>query len=278
MNMITDQYIEEKSKDQILRDQIDGKKMRFRICKEEKYGWRSWFEPFGYNGRITIRNEFYLFKKDFDIALSFRHDSEGCVAFHIAIPFLFSWYFGLDALFGYTDWWKNLWRIRSKFGSRKFEFGWLPAYGSVDGGSFKCSFGGKLYEWSSRDPWWYSFSFTPKTFFCGKTKYEETDKATVDRRVLVKGDHKYPDQEYDLICKVFESKWSWKRFLKPLIITRTNVEVANGGQVPHPGKGTADYNCGEDGLRSQTSAESDPDKAIEKFVDQVYWYRKNYPL
>lgn len=267
-----------KSDEEIEIDRIEGKKMRFRINKEEKYGWRSWFEPFGYNGRFTIRNELYLFKSDFGISLTLRHDSERCIGIHLALPFLFSWYFSIDAAFGYSDWWHKLLMRKEKYRSRVYKIDWLSAHGSVDGGSINCSIGGHEHEWNSRDPWWYSFSFTPKTFFCGKTKFEEREIGKVYKKVLIKGNHSYPDKEYELVCKVRESKWSWPRFLKPLEMTRTTVEVADETGVPHPGKGSCDYNCGEGSLYSNSTAESDPEKAFNDFVEQVYWYRKNYPL
>jgi hypothetical protein len=269
----------EKSKEQIDRDHKEGLKMRFRVDRERKYGWRSWFEPLGYNGNFTIRNELYLFKKDFSVQLTLRDDCEGTISFNLCIPFLFSWYFSLDAKFGYSDWWKKLLRLDSFMRQgRKWGIRWHSAYGCVDGGSLDILLGSYENESRSTDPKWLSLCFYPKTILCGKTEYEEYESDNITKKVMIKGDKSYPDKEYDLYCSVRECRWSWKRFLKPLLMTRTTVEVINGGQVPHPGKGTTCYNYGESGLSSQSSAESDPDKAIEKFVEQVYWYRKNYPL
>lgn len=268
-----------KSDAEIERDQKEGSKMRFRVVREEKYGWRSWFEPFGYNSRFTIRNELYLFKQDFSFTLSLGDSCEHTISLAICIPFLFSWYLGVDAKFGYSDWWKKLLRLDSHMRQgRKWGIRWIPSYGSVDGGDFSLYLGAYENEWRSTDPKWLSLSFYPKTFFCGKTQYEKYESGRITKKVMIKGDETYPDVEYELECIVEECRWSWPRFLKPLLMTRTTVEVTNNGMVPHPGKGTTDYNCGEGGLSSQSSAESDPDKAIEKFVEQVYWYRKNYPL
>ena len=55
-------------------------------------------------------------------------------------------------------------------------------------------------------------------------------------------------------------------------------EVSSEEGIPHPGKGTCDYNCGESALYSSTSPESNPDLAFEKFKNDAIWYRKNYPL
>ncbi len=269
------EYLESKELEQ---DRIEGKKMRFRVNREQKYGWRSWFEPFGYNGNFSITNELYLFKPECSMSLTLRHEAERCISFHLALPFLFSWYFSVNAMFGYSDWWQKLLMRKEKYKSRVYKIKWLPAYGSVDGGSINCSIGGHQYEWNSRDPWWYSFSFTPKTFFCGKTQFEEKEVDRVYKKVLIKGNNTYPDKEYELVCIIRDSKWSWKRFLKPLRMTRTTVEVADGNFIPHPGKGTTDYNCDESSMGSLSTAESDPEKAFDYFVEQVYWYRKNYPL
>jgi hypothetical protein len=279
--MDTEPYIVEytKSAEVIEQDRIEGKKMRFRINKEEKYGWRSWFEPFGYNGRFTIRNELYLFKSDCSIQLTLRDNYEGTISFHLGIPFLISWYISIDSKFGYSDWWKKLLRLDSYMRQgRRFGIGWNFSYGCVDGGDITINLGSYVNEGRSSDPKWVSMSFCPKTFFCGKTKFEEHDVREVYKNVLIKGDADYPDKEYELVCKVQESKWSWPRFLKPLELTRTTVEVVDGSGIPHPGKGSCDYNCGESALYSSSTAESNPEKAFNAFVDQVYLYRKNYPL
>ena len=59
---------------------------------------------------------------------------------------------------------------------------------------------------------------------------------------------------------------------------RYEVSCDDKNGVPHPGKGTTGYNCDESALHSQTGAANSRKEAVEKFVESVYWYRKNYPL
>lgn len=57
---------------------------------------------------------------------------------------------------------------------------------------------------------------------------------------------------------------------------RVSIEVEEG--VPHPGKGTMSYNCDEDALHSYSSEGKSIEEGIGKFIGQVLWYRKNYPM
>lgn len=261
---------------------------RFRCIKSEgKYkGWRCWFHPFTDNPKKDKWNiciEFYP-RTDYDmpgILLTASADCEKTVGFNINIPFLFSLYVKADlGMVGYSIWWRKLLRLdeERKYDGRKWGIRYIKDGDCIDAGYLDISLGRYDNHWKSSDPKWLSISIHPRVVLCGRTSYTEEDKGITEHKVLIKGSRGYSDKEYMLSCKEYISKWIWKRFKKPYLLKRYTVECVDKNGVPHPGKGTASYNCEESALHSQTSAANSREEAIQKFVDSVNWYRANYPL
>jgi hypothetical protein len=249
-------------------------------------GWRCWLYPFAnvlgsHHDKFNIGIEFYPWTDNGLPGISFglRADCENTIDASIKIPFLLALYVHIDAgMIGYKSWWRKLLRLddERKYDGRNWGIRWSPSYGCVDGGSIDINLGSYDNSWSSKDPKWLSMHFYPQRFLCGKATYSEKDNGTTEHKVLIKGNRDYPDKEYTLSCKEYISTWTWKRFKKPLVITRYDVSSNEG--VPHPGKGTTGYNCDEGSFSGQTCPAESRQNAVDKFVEQVYWYRKNYPL
>lgn len=222
-------------------------------------GWRCWIYPFAntalYNyDKFKIGIEFYPWTDAGcpGINLSLKADPEHTISASIKIPFLLALYVTLSSKIGYAAWWRKLLRLSEdrKYDGRDWGIRWSPSYGCVDGGSIDINLGSYNNCWSSKDPKWLSMHFYPMRFLCGRATYIEQDNETTEHQVLIKYSRDYPDKVYILKCKEFVSTWTWKRFKKPLVITR--YEVSSNEGVPHPGKGTTGYNCEESALYSQT--------------------------
>lgn len=125
-------------------------------------------------------------------------------------------------------------------------------------------------EWSPKIPKWQNGNFNIKDFFLGKLKTESHDiTGTVPIEVVM------PEKAYEGTAKRFEvihnrSRWFTKKWM------RTEISVEGG--IPHPGKGTCEYNCGEDALFSISVPYDDIPKACKNFADSVLDYRERYPL
>jgi len=254
----------------------------------EYKGWRCWLYPFSNilgsrHDKFNIGIEFYPWTDAGLPGFSFnlKANPEHTMGASIRIPFLLALYVHVDAgMMGYKPWWRNLLRLDEdrKYDGRNWGIRWSPSFGCIDGGSIDVNLGSYDSHWSSKDPKWLSMHFYPRTILCGKTNYAEQDNGTTQHTVAIKGNRDYADKEYVLNCKEFISTWTWKRFKKPYSLKRYEVFCEDEKGVPHPGKGTACYNCDESALCSQTSPANSREEAIEKFIESVNLYRKNYPL
>ena len=250
--------------------------MRLQKFKLDSGGVKWTLRPTVYNP--DCHGEFYLGRRDFAVTAEFNADGERTATFHVAIPFVFSAYFGIDRKWGYSDLWRKLLRLDEdhRYGGRHFGLAWNGSYGCVDGGSFRLSLGERTNEYNSRDPKWYSFNWYPQRTFCGPTTYTQKDVATAARTVTVPGHGRFPTKDYHLTATMSTCTWSWKRFKKPLVITRCEVKCEGG--IEHPGKGTACYNCDDTALTSSMFPCDNFDDAFEKFVESAQENRRRYPL
>lgn len=151
-----------------------------------------------------------------------------------------SWGFGRDTSIRIFDWgiWFNIWRDES--------------------------------GWSSKAKWWQTraFAFHPIDFFLGRDKASHRDLEERDVQIAML------EKTYDINVKIQE--WTWKRprwpFAKKLLRARVEPKIP----VPVPGKGTAEYNCGEDAVHSSTFCASTIDEAVAKFTADLLETRGKY--
>lgn len=124
--------------------------------------------------------------------------------------------------------------------------------------------------WSSTDPKWRRGSFNPVDFLLGRHEFSRTEIETRSVRVPM------PEGDYEATGMLELATWTRPRSPFTKRLTRATVEVETG--IPHPGKGTASYNCGEDRMYSITTPARTIEEGVEKFVAAVLDKRKRYPL
>jgi len=124
-------------------------------------------------------------------------------------------------------------------------------------------------ESKSTDPWWKEFNIDFKDWMLGEMEYKTEIIDTMPVKIPM------PEKEYDGIADVKKITKKRKKWY-PKIDYYTEITVENG--ISHPGKGTASYNCGMDGLVSSSVRGEDVRGAIANFVKVVTERRLKYPL
>jgi len=130
---------------------------------------------------------------------------------------------------------------------------------------------GKPHEWSSRGPWWHHFSVNlhPMDLLFGKVKYSEGD--TIHDSVV---DFPMPEKSYRGRVQIQANEWKRRRWPFPKVIIRAHVDMEE--PIPHPGKGTCSYNCGDDALHGLCAPCRTVEEAIGLVVGSVLDSRKRY--
>jgi hypothetical protein len=154
-------------------------------------------------------------------------------------------------------------------------------------------------NWESRWPWWrkgVSWRYLDTLFGRYQHRAVVTKPRFVGARRIAAGAG-FPAELRRLRCVVevhehWRRYWPWWPFHSRVV--RTDISTEDGKGVSHPGKGTCGYNCGDDGLYSESTCHEDacPDDVLasravrrsvaragfDRFVDAVAKYRKEYPL
>lgn len=226
-----------------------------------------------------IYAEWVLGSKVFDLGftVSKSYVSEHTMSFVFAIP-------PVALYWGFTWKWledRNWWKKLVKEDESKI-------MGSFSGKTYtkhaeRLVFSFRIFAWTiwgdfykneneskSSDPWWMDWSFNIPDFFLGKSKY--TTETLEERDVKIP----MPEKEYDAKVKIFKSTWKRSRWFIPREAVRASVEMEE--PIPHPGKGTCGYNCGEDALYGGTFCVTNVADAICEVIKSVTKYRLTYPL
>ena len=184
---------------------------------EEGYFYykRSWLY-FGDGPHIST--DFLLGKSTF--AISFGRGSRS-LKFHLAIPFLFSFWIKLGDIVKY----KQPRELGIRFHGGSF---WLNLWTEPMDGRTHC--------------------FDVVRFLIGKATYSA--RTIEERYVMIP----MPEKAYKGKAKLFESTWSYPRWFSSSI-KRVSIEMEKGEQIPHEGKGTCAHNCGRDATFSMTTSE-----------------------
>ena len=85
-----------------------------------------------------------------------------------------------------------------------------------------------------------------------------------------------PEKVYKGKLKVYEGIWKRPRWPFEQRILRGDLECEEG--IPHPGKGTCSYNCGDDATYGICAPINIKDDIIGEFVSGVLDKRRRYPL
>lgn len=126
----------------------------------------------------------------------------------------------------------------------------------------------RVHEWRSKDPWWRKgLVLHVDDWLRGRRDYKA--EVLQERDVLVP----MPEGSYPARARLERCTWSRKRWWS-LVLKRVTIDVDNG--IPHEGKGTESYNCGEDGTYSLTCPADTIEEGIGKLVASVLESRKRY--
>ncbi len=123
-------------------------------------------------------------------------------------------------------------------------------------------------EWRSADPWWVQgVSVNFEDLLLGRAKHSKQILDT--KEVLIP----MPEGCYPATVSVEEHTWKRPRWFAKKRID-SSVDIPGG--IPHDGKGTASWNCGEDGLFGCGNAGDSIEKAIGNTVAIVLESRRRY--
>jgi hypothetical protein len=191
------------------------------------------------------------------LAVELMVGGEYAFLLNIAIPFLFSIWFGLYS-----------WRM-----SRMLR---LP-YESRTTGFYISKELSHLQIWNDDSEWTRksrSWSVLNENLFFGRSHFKKEPLQTIEGFIPM------PEKDYPATFEISRDTWTWKRFKKPLTLVRVMVNIPEG--IPHPGKGTSSWNLDDDALFGMgcavESVETAVSEATQKVIASVNYCREHYPL
>ena len=104
----------------------------------------------------------------------------------------------------------------------------------------------------------------------GRAKYTEESLKKVETVIPM------PEKQYPCTIKLKRSSWKRSRWPFTHRVLMAEVDIPDG--IPFPGKGTCDYNCGDDALFGLSRPARTVPEAIGATVECVLDYRERYPL
>lgn len=124
--------------------------------------------------------------------------------------------------------------------------------------------------WSSKQPWWWQFSFNPADFVLGRAKYQEMNLFS-EAAVL-----ELPEGQYPVMVKVFECTWKRPRWPWARRMVRAEVDCGEDGVPSHAGKGENSWDLEDDLTYRMTCPESTVEGAVKRLRDSIMRDRKQY--
>lgn len=200
-------------------------------------------------GQACWRYEGYLFKNA-------RHNSIGLhlggvendFTFNCGIKRLFNFYFGVEGLFS-----QKLMQKLFGYDGRRYGISLFEEYISIE---FHRDDMGYSKGWKG-----YHKMIDWKKILFGSLKYETKDLATE------RGYIEMPEGKYAATIRAFQSTWTRKRFIKPLILVR--YDVTPDIPIPEPGKGENDWDIDDDALYEITIHAGSVEEALKKTAENV---------
>lgn len=209
---------------------------------------RAWWHVLGW----VFHCEWHLLSKECHIGVDLGGD-EDSLLFKFAIPPI-SLYFGVQA--PYPHWLHRLPCRDCSLAIHDWNI-WIHPW---------C----RQMEWKAADPWYMrGITIYVDDLLLGKTKHAKTEKPA--GRVAIELD----GRTYHGTATFETHRWKRPRwFAKVRNDTWISMDVRHG--LPHAGKGTCDYNCGDDALCGWGCNGHDVEKAIGHGIESVLKYRKRY--
>ena len=236
-----------------------------------------------------MRAEWVIGSKTFNlgITVSRAYVSDDTMTFVFAIP-PFALYTGFTSKWLESKrWWKKLVR-EDENDIRTMKTVTAPGIMTYHKHAEERAFGFRIFDWTiwgefyanahdskSTDPKWMRWNFDVLVYLFGD--YDCNYETLEERDVKIP----MPEKEYDAHVKMEKlirqrKKWRWK--IPPFYqeIIRADIDMVE--PIPHPGKGTCSYNCGEDAIQSLSCPVKSVDEAICEMIKSVTLCRLRYPL
>lgn len=182
-------------------------------------------------------------------------EHEDDLGFHIAFPPVSFW-FSLNAKWAYKIV-KMLDATSGKsigFSIHSWAIWWNVWHGDFEG-------------WSSNDPKWKHGSFHPIELLLGREVCTTRDIEARDVMVPM------PEKNYPAKAKLVEYRWKRPRWFEKRML-RVQIDIPGG--IPHSGKGTEAWNCGDDATFGLTTCARTIPEGVGNLVGSVLGDRVKY--
>lgn len=204
---------------------------------------------------LGFRWEWVLLVFRLSFGITVYHDDDD-IQINFAVPG-FQFYWSVQGLFPRK--WKS-WGFGRDTSIRFFDYGiWLNLWRDESG-------------WDNRAKWWQTraFCFHYLDFLLGSKKYSERELDAREAEIPML------EKTYPVKVRIYEwlhkrPRWPWGT--KGL---SAKVEPLDDGGIPIPGKGTAEYNCGQDAYYSMSFPAASVGEAIAKATEDILNARHRY--
>lgn len=199
--------------------------------------------------------EWVLLSKSCGAYLQIGSPDDYALNLHLAVPFVLSFYLNLST--------PLLWKISQKFrADRELSL-------SVHSWSLWWNLWTPGMEWSSKTPKWRNGSFDFRDFLLGRPKYSSRELDVVDTVIPM------PERSYRCTIRMHEDSWVRSRWSTRRLL-RATIKMADGEQIPVPGKGENSWDCGEDATYSLTCCAQTVPEAIGAMVSSCMRTRQRH--
>ena len=221
-----------------------------------KDGPRNWLGFINGDG-VSLRVQLLLFKcGSLNIGVSLRGDGDYPLTFIFCIPLLIRFYLDIS-----TQWLRLIIERVTRhtdrdIGIRFFEWTlWVSLWENTK-------------EWSRDDPEWWHFYIDIRKLLIGDHKNQEQVHRCYDVTVAL------PEGDYLVHAKDVTLTRSWPRWPFKKRFHRVLYEVADGGDIPFPGKGENSWDMGDDGLSGGSLLYTDGLDLADHIRDMILDYRR----
>jgi hypothetical protein len=136
----------------------------------------------------------------------------------------------------------------------------------IHGGSIWWELWQKRHEWHSSTPRWRSGNFNPTDWALGRRVYSEQIVEGPVEVVVPMPEGSYPAIVTIKLCTWKRPRWAWPTHRHTYNIDVLKPDGEPNGYIPVPGKGENSWDCGPDGIFSQSGSGRTIESAIAGIV------------
>lgn len=193
-------------------------------------------------------------------------DGDDGLDFHVAVPFLFSLWFGCE---GFIK--DRVTKVNGAYVDRRKDYELRYSFGGHFGpwGSLWVKCGANPMEWNASDPKWMQWSFDPCDFVLGRNKYHREKIGNP-----VEWPVRMPEGVYTVTMQREVATWKRPRWYKPLV--KKSIDVSSLKGIPVPGKGDNSWDCGDSAILATGFNVETFQEAADGMYDAVMQTRKRH--